>query len=264
MAVIAQFVGALADLVGLCLACVSLLRAHDPFHFDVALATAVVLAAISWLACARFGALWNRTYHLRTGPHILLGAASAFLVCLLLVFASTDYMNDAAHSIIQQWRSAVRADRGWQGRTYSKAYWEVKALGKEDFSSAPPPGSPGTKIPTTTRESQLATAQVYANDACHYFESRHPLLSKVVWANPGVPLSVLLNDISLWFKTNRSYPVERAVEIAATQIGAGLDAQAPRVVAAAKAGVLLLIALLEIIQLALIGRSAYESIKIRT
>ncbi len=237
--------------------------AKDPGGFRLTLLAGVLLAGLCWYLCSVYTRMWNKRFRITITHHALCLFASLCTLFFTILFASLAYTKDAALASISLWQTQLNHDEPWAERTYSKAYDKVKDLGTEDFSNAPPPGSPGSLIPTNSDEARQTAASTYSNEACRHFDTKRPFLSKVVWSSPGVPSEVIFHDVRKWHETNPNYPPARAIDIAANQIKEGLDPQAPRVITLSRLAVTALFLLVQAIPFGLIGWAAYRDIKAR-
>ena len=253
----------LLDFISLLLGCVSIfmLRASTQFRLTVLLG--IALAALCWYVCTVYTHLWNKRFRVTLTHHILCGIASLCTLIFTVLFASVTYTQDAALASIRLWQAQLNLDRPWADGTYAKVYNRVRDLGVEDFSEAPPPGSPDTHIPTTQESSRETAASIYANEACRHFDAKRPFLGKVVWSSPGVPSQVILQDVNDWFQNNPSYPPSRAIEIAAVQVRSGLLPQVPRIIYLSRIAVVVAFLLIQAIPFSLIGWAAYRDIKVK-
>jgi hypothetical protein len=251
------------DLLSLLFGCVALFKLKEPGAFGLTVLLGIVLAGLCWYLCSVYTRLWNKRFRITLTHHVLCGFASICTLLFTILFASLVYTKDAALASIALWQTQLSADEMWGERTYSKAYDRVKELGTEDFSSAPPPGIPGSFIPTNSDEARETAASVYANEACRHFDTKRPFLSTVVWSSPGVPSETIFQDVRTWHLKNPNYPPSRAIEIAATQVRDGLNPQAPRVIYLSRLSVAGLFVLIQMIPFGLIGWAAYRDIKVK-
>lgn len=253
----------LLDLFSLLAGCVAIFWTKEPATLALTLLGGAVLAALCWYACTVYTHFWNRRFNVTLVHHILCGFASAATLVFIVVFVSLYYTKEAALDSISIWETQVNGDSEWADATFATAYDKVKDLGIEDFSNAPPPGSPDSLIPTNEDASRQTAASVYANEASRHFDTHRPFLSKIVWSSPGVPEETIFKDTAEWFETNPTYPPSRAIEIAATQIKEGLEPQVPRVLYMSRGAVAVLFVLVQAIPFGLIGWAAYRDIKVR-
>jgi len=253
----------LLDLFSLLAGCIAIFRATEPGAFAMTFLAGAVLAGVCWYVCSVYTHYWNRKFQVTLTHHILCGFASVCTLVFVVLFVSLYYTKEAALASIETWQTQLNTDTDWGEQTFAMAYDKVKELGIEDFSHALPPGTPGSLIPTTKDESREAAASVYANEACKHFDTKRPFLSKIVWSSPGVPSETIVKDTNEWFQTNPTYPVTRAIDIAATQIKEGLEPQVPRVVHLSRTVVALSFVLIQAIPFGLIGWAAYTDIKVR-
>ena len=235
----------------------------EPGSFRLTVLAGILLAGLCWYLCAVYTRMWNKRFRITLTHHMLCGFASLCTLFFTVLFASLAYTKEAALASISLWQVQLNNDQAWADRTFAKAYDKVKDLGTEDFSNAPPPGSPGSLIPTNSDEARQTAASTYANEACRHFDARRPFLSKVVWSSPGVPSDIIFQDVRKWHETNPNYPPARAIDIAAIQIKEGLDPQAPRVISLSRTALTALFLLIQVIPFGLIGWAAYRDIKAR-
>lgn len=242
-------------------ACVPIFMLKEPASFRIAVLIGLVLAALCWYLCSVYTHMWNKRFRITAIHHVFCAFASGCTLLFTVMFASLFYTKDAALLSVAAWQFQLNQDASWAEKTFAKAYGQVKDLGTEDFSAVPPPGSANAFIPTNSDESRHTAASVYANEACRHFDKKRPFLSKVVWSSPGVPSDVLLQDVKLWHESNPTYPVSRAIEIAATQVRAGLTPQVPRVIYLSRIVVSCLFLLIQAVPFGLIGWAAYRDIR---
>jgi hypothetical protein len=252
-----------SDLVSLLLGCIPIYMVREPGSFRLTVLLGVALAGLCWVVCSVYTRLWNRRFHLTLAHHLFCAFAALCTLFFTVLFGSLYFTKDAALLSIDEWQNQLNSDRLWGDRTFAKAYDKVKDLGIEDFSNAPPPGSPNSFIPTNHDESRQTAATTYADEACKHFDQRRPFLSKVVWSSPGVPSEVVFKDVKEWHEHNPNYPPSRAIEIAAQQTKDGLEPQAPRVILLSRLTVAFLFLLIQAVPFGLIGWAAYRDIKAR-
>jgi hypothetical protein len=253
----------LSDLTALFRNCIEIYMLRDPGAFRMTVILGVGLAALSWALCSVYTRLWNKRFRITLTHHALCAFASVCTLLFTILFASLQYTKEAALVRIENWQTQLKSDSVWGDRTFAKAYERVQDLGTEDFSNAPPPGSPNSIVPMNYDETKQTVASLYANEACHHFDGTCPFLSKVVWSSPGVPADTIIEDVNAWMLHDRVYPASRAIDIAGLRVREGLEPQAPRVVYLAKLAVVGLFVLIQMIPFGLIGWAAYRDIKVR-
>ncbi len=253
----------LHDVVSLMLGCVGIYMVQEPGAFRLTVLAGIVLAGLCWYSCSVYTRLWNRKFRITLTHHFLCALASISTLLFTIVFASLHYTEDAALASIALWQVQLNGDSAWSEHTFAKAYDKVRDLGTEDFSHAPPPGSPNEFIPTNHDESRQTAASTYADEACRHFAHTRPFLSKIVWSSPGIPSETIFQDVRAWQEHNPNYPPVRAIEIAARQIKEGLEPQVPRIIYLSRITVAALFILLQLIPFGLIGWAAYRDIKVR-
>jgi hypothetical protein len=231
---------------------------QNPVGFRVAIFVAVILAGGAWWLCSVYTRMWNKQFQIKLLHHV--GCAFVALLTMLfcILFASVQSTRDAAIVSTELWKVQLQTDQVWASQTFLAAYEKVKDLGIEDFSRISPSGG---VIPTTKPESEQTAASVYVGEACRHFEKSRPFLSKVVWTDPGVPSTVVYNDISAWHRTNPNYSCERAINLAAEQIEEHLDAQTPRLVYVFRLGLIAALVVVQGIAFALVGWVASRDIR---
>lgn len=237
-------------------------------HPDEVLATllgAMVLAALCWWGASAYSRLWNLRFRITLHHHVLCLLAAALTLVFSVLFASLRYTRDAAEASIDHWRTELLNDSEWANRTFIAAYEAVNALGIEDFSQHPPPGSGGRTIPLAKAESIAASASIYANSAATDFRQRRPFLSKVLLVRPEIPkerINLVVNEF--FAKGGQTYSLEEAIDIAAGEIKSTLQPQTGRVVPLARLLLVALFVLVQIIPFGLIGLAAYQDLKVTT
>ncbi len=252
------------DFASLLAACVGLHFAHDSASFWLAALIGVALAAACWWACSFLTHAINRNFQMSPVHHVCCAVAAFFTLIFVIVFSSLSYTKEAATASIEVWKALIDHDRAWQQRTFSKAYYKVKALEIEDFTKYPPPEDGGSIVPISHDESRNAAAEVYANEACSDFDRKRPFLSKIVWSKPGIAPELVENDIHAWFENNRGnlYPLPQGAALATDNIKERLNAQTPRVVTLSRLVVGCLFLLIQLIPFGLAGWAAYVNIRV--
>ncbi len=230
----------------------------------ITLAVAFVLAIGCWLACSYFTTLWNTRYQITKTHHILCAIAASITFSTVIIYQSLDYVRPIAEIIVQSWNIKLKINPTWTQKTFIKAYEAAETLGIEDFSNYPHPDKGGNTIPLSKDETQNKIATIYATEAIANFEKNHAYLSKILWAGSSPPKQAITKDVDDFFKTpphKKTYPTQRAIELATRLISEELTRQIPQIVFLSR---LLLIGFFFIIQLipfSLIGWAAYRDLK---
>jgi hypothetical protein len=250
------------DLFSLLMGCVALLLTREPKVFLLVLVIGIVLAAACWGACSYFSRLWNLSFRLTWTHHLLCGVAAVLTLMATVLYASLKYTQAAALDSIDAWEQQIIHDGAWSNQVFVQAYEAVKRLNIEDFSNYPPPQAGGHTIPAGHEESGKLIASTYANSAYRHFNSHRPFLSAIVPAD--VPLAKLEEDLRNWFEQHpdSNYELKRAVDLAASEIKAGLVPRTPRVITVARTVVILGLILAQAVPFGLIAHAAYKDIKI--
>ncbi len=232
----------------------------------VSIIIAFVFSAIWWVIASHYSSLWNLRFKIKPIHHVLCFFAALCAFGFTLVFISIKYTEQAAIITISMWRTELISDQGWSQATFRTAYREVKALGLEDFTDYPAPDQGGHLIPLNHLESRTKSAEVYAHSAIKNFQLNHPFLSRILNVRSSIPSTVVDQDVNDFFrvKLGSVYPVERAVDIATTEIKGSLQAQAARVVLYARILLVFLFLLIQIIPFGIIGYAAYKDLRIRS
>ena len=184
------------DFLSLLGGCFSFYIANNRGGFGLIIFVGIALAALCWWACSCYSRLWNLRYRVTLTHHILCALAAILTLAFTLVFAALRYTKEAADASVQLWEQQINLDRFWADSTFAAAYYKVKALGLEDFSNAPPPGtSGGSHIPVTQNGSQLLAASTYANAAAAHFGKARPFLGMIVHAKAELPSALLDADV---------------------------------------------------------------------
>lgn len=257
--------------------CVARLQ-QSPTQFLATLAGGLLLAGLMWVACVQYVKLWNLRYRAKPFHHVVCAAVAGMTLLFTLAFSGLQYTQEIAGRMVDAWQVGIKADAPWAERTFNRAYDAVEALHVEDFSRCPRPVAPaqdswgswlraalgvGSCIPTVQGVSRKKAAEIYAEGAVDHFDETHPYLSKVIWAEPGVPGTRIDQDLHYWFDELKKnpYPPERAIDLAAGLIRQGLVEQLPRVVALSRIGLFIAFLLLQSIAFGLVGYAAYRDLK---
>jgi hypothetical protein len=233
--------------------------------FLTTLAIAVLLAIGCWLFCNYYSRLWNTRYRITFTHHVLCAIAAIFTFIGVMVYQSLEYIAPVTQTIVDTCQQNLKDDNSWSQNTFRKAYEEVKAMGKEDFSSFPHPDAGGSIIPSKYDETRNKIALVYSTEAVSHFKGHHPYLDKILWATSTPSEQAIYQDHKDFFMQEPkpdSYPLERAINLAARMISDELSEQIPRVVSLSRLTIVLLFLLMQAIPFSLIGWSAYRDLKV--
>ncbi len=248
------------DFLSLLSGSIAIHLAKDPKGLAFAVLLGILLAGLCWYLCTVYTHLWNKRFHVTPMHHALCGLASAITLATVVSFSSVAYIHEASLLSIEVWQHGIQRDPAWGEATFGKAFARVKALGVEDFSNVPPPGAPGTRIPTNHDLSRRTAASLYADEACRHFDRVRPFLGKIVWSRPAVPADKVFEDVRVFQLTNPTYPVERAIALAATEIKSGLTPQVPQVRYISRLVIVVLFLMGQAIPAGAIGWAAYRDI----
>ncbi|MEI7775485.1 MAG: hypothetical protein WCK17_12005, partial [Verrucomicrobiota bacterium] len=243
------------DFLSLLGGCFAFFMANNRGGFGITLFVGIAFAAFCWWGCSAYSRLWNLRYRVTFTHHILCALAAILTLASTLVFAALRYTKEAADVSVQVWEVQINLDRFWADTTFSTAYYKVKALGLEDFSNAPPPGSPGgSHIPVTQNGSQLLAASIYANAAAAHFGTARPFLGKIIHAKAELPSALLDADVKNYFATvSSSYPPARGISLVSQEMKRQLDVQVPRVIPVFRSIAIALFFLVQLVPFGLVG-----------
>ncbi len=241
-----------------------LLANHDKGHYTLLLAAGFSLAIIMWLLCFYFGRLFFKPYRLTIGQHILSALLAMMVMTTVPAYFSASYMQQVFQKIIMEWRDSLVNDAAWNNAEFKLEYYEIKKLGKEDFSKSPPPEQGGHVIPSTIGETISKVSQMRANAAVANFDTTFPLLSVFIGATPKISANVINQDVNNYFKSNAggTYPMEKAVQLASNQIYVELQPQIPRLIWLYRLGIILKVLFWYTICLSWIAYAALGQIRI--
>ena len=193
---------------------------------------ALLLGALCWLGCSRYTRLWHRRFHVRPQHHLLCALAAALTLLFAVLFYAIGNLQFIADEMIDEWSETLVEDDEWNTETYELAFYTVMEMNPSAFVGVPKPRSSGSYIPTITSAMQQRCTEVYVEEACSAFSTRHPFLDKMLSARPGVSEDEILDDMQDYFRRHQGerYPLNRAVTIATDHIREGLLLQSPKTV----------------------------------
>lgn len=243
-----------------------LLANHDKVHYTFLLAVGFFLAVIMWLLCLYFGRFFFKPYRLTIGQHILSALLAIMVMTTVPAYFSAAYMQQVFQNIIMEWRDSLAHDEVWNDAEFKREYYEIKKLGKEDFSKFLPPEQGGHAIPSTIGETVSKVSQMRADAAVENFDTTFSLLSVFIGATPKISANVINQDINNYFKSNTSntYPMQKAVQLASNQIYEELQPQIPRLIFLYRLGLILKVLLWYVVCLSWIAFASLKQIKIHS
>lgn len=237
--------------------------------FLTVLAIGAVLGGLSWWLASRVALSFNRQFSFHTKHHVYCGVAATITVVFTVLFSSFSYTGVVAGHMVDKWKDAVLQDKGWGQNTFREAYEAVfklhDASGKqlENFAAYPHPDTGrGSVIPTYHEESKQLTAQTYAKAAVDHFQSHHPFLSKILWADSETAQQVITKDMGRVFASgSHVYQLKDAIQLSSEKIQQGLKEQVPRVVIISRIILIVVFLLVQGIVFLLLIRAALKDIK---
>lgn len=209
-----------------------LLVEHDRTLYAELLVGGLVLGLGLWASAAFFGRLFYKPYQLTVGQHILCGLLAVLLVPTIPLYASATYLKPSLTATISNWRDTLVHSKTWNIQQFKRQYDAIKKMGLEDFSNHPTPEQGGNVIPATKLETRVKSSQIVSEGAIENFNFNFPLLSTVIGATPTISADKVNQDVNAYFNSNpgTSYPIDRGVQLAATQISVELEGQIPRAI----------------------------------
>lgn len=251
------------DFISIILGSLAIAFAKDKAVTFSVIIGAIILAGLCWWACSTYSRLWNRRFRVNILHQIICAVAALITLLTAIVFVSLKHAKTATELSLGAWKIELGLDRSWAARTFSNAYNNVKALGLEDFSNAPPPPI-GSNIPAVNERSQIECAHTYATSAAGHFNLRRPYLSSIASAKAEIPRDVLRDDIRLHFATiGNTYPTDKAISLVGREIRQELEVRLPRVVKVLRVQLLMLFFLCQLIPFGLVGWAAFSDLKAR-
>jgi len=255
----------LRDLISIIGQCMTMFADKQPLWFGVTIVVGVILAGLCWWGATHYSRLFNLEFRITKLHQVLCALAGLLTLSFTVVYASLGYSRDYALQSIDSWSDRTKADHAFRANTYRKSYYAVKALNVEDFSKFPPPGQPGSRIPTSSQKARETTSTIEAGEIRDSFSRVHPFIGKVIWPDRNAPIRMALADQNQWFGSgNRTYPVERAMTLITNHMRQNLTTQLPRVVRTARLLAVIVFLLAQAIPFLWIGIAAYRDLKLRT
>ena len=250
------------DFLSLVIGSIGIFASHHD-EFFATLAIAFLLAGLGWWGAANYSKLWNLRFRMTKTHSVLCLVASILTFIVVVLFASFKYSKEAAEISIDIWRAASTLEMSWKKSIHRKAYDEVKKLGIENFSTTA--ASSGT-IPLTQTASRQKLAEIYASAAIEDFQAKRPFISKIVWNRFVVPKQIIENiekRISQFFSSEGStIPTEKIVAYTAETLKEPLQEGVSRMVPIARAIIVALFMLVQLVPFGLIGWAAWRDLKI--
>lgn len=231
--------------------------------FIISIIAGLILAGLSWWFCSLFARLWNTKYTLNGWHHLLCALCALLVFSAVVVGSSLRFTQQVAEALVEGWSEDLQTDGAWSDTTFLRAYDEVKAEGKENFSGYPDPRDGGNTIPMTLGPTRELVAKITAEEAADHFDANYPFLSLVLVPDADIPQEVIAQDVKTYFDSGgQTYPHVAAIKLAANNIRLGLQQQAPKVVFYSQLALGSLFLLLFLATLAAIAVGAYQDIKV--
>jgi len=225
---------------------------------------ALLLGAVCWVACIYYARLWHKRFYMKPKHHLLCAIAAIFTVIFTVQYRAVGYLERIVNGVIDHWSTSIVDDQNFHDETYEKAYYTVKEEFPGDFSGVPEPNDKDTYIPAKSNEMVQLCAQVFVEETCSAFFTRHPFLNFMLRARPGISEEKIRTDIKEFFQKNpgSTYPLSSAVEIAVEHIREGLLKQSPKTVWKTRLILVILFVMAQAIPFGVIGYVAYKDIRI--
>jgi len=246
------------DIISQCIAAVS-----SGAFFGVLLLS-LLLGALCWIGCSYYTRLWHKRFHVRLQHHLLCGIAAVLTVISTVLFYAVDNLVFIVDEIIDEWSEKLVDDDEWGSQTYAIAFYAVKEKYSREFTGVPEPGKRNSHIPFNNDDMTHICVETYVNEACADFSTLHPFLNKMLRARPGISEEKIKNDIQEYFRTTKidTYPLYRAIVIAAEHIRENLLEQSPETVRKTRRILVALFLVVQMIPFGVIGHCAYKDLKI--
>ncbi|MCL2073981.1 MAG: hypothetical protein FWH18_08675 [Marinilabiliaceae bacterium] len=190
--------------------------------------------------------------------------AAIFTVVFTLQFRAVGNLEDIVDDIIEVWYENLTEKSDFNYDTYTKAFYELKDVYRREFKGVPEPHQKGSVIPFANDDMMKDCVEIYVKEACDNFSTRHPFLDLMLKARPGISQEEIEHDIKGFFRKNpnSTYPLSRAVDIAANHIQDSLKEQSPKTVWKTRLILVLLFLLVQLIPFGTIGFVAYKDLRI--
>lgn len=241
-------------------------------EFYLAFFTGIILAGGTWWLARYVTFKFNRRFFYRLRHHCLSGAAALVVLCCTLLFFALRFTGNATELVVTRWESILQQDASWSNETFRKTYetiYELRdAAGKqlEDFTGKPHPDSgQSTVIPASNEQSRQLVAQIYTDAVVGHFSKKHPLLSKILWADPKEANNAIYNNMKQFFATaTAEYPVHEVVQTAKNLIRKSLIGQIPRVALISRIALVIFVLLTQTFVFSLLIYLAVTDIKLQS
>jgi len=235
----------------------------DGSAFWGVLALSLTLGVICWVACSYYTRLWNIHFRVKLKHHVLCAIAAFATVIFTLVFQAVGNLGAIVDEIIDNWSETLVDDNEWLSETYANAFYTMKDEYPREFAGVPEPGKRGSVIPFAKDGMMQMCVTIYVTEACDNFSTLHPFLDKMLSARSGVSEKDIIDDIEAYFrKYNDTYPLHRAVIIAAKHIRECLMEQSPKTVWKTRLILVVMFLFIQLLPFGTIGYCAYKDLKI--
>lgn len=227
---------------------------------------ALVFSVFVGLACHFFYKLWNKSFGTTMTHKIMTVFSSVLSFLFIICFIGFTFLEEVSMSNILLWKEGLKTDKEFLNNSFAKAFYNVKELGTEDFTSVSIPENGGNSFPTREKASQLEAGKTYYNEAIRNFKHTHGFLSAVLTVKSENTPEAIQKDMERHFANNKnqSYIITNGIEIAAENLKESLFEQAPKVVKVSRILLVLLFFVVQLIPFGVISYSAYKDLKIKS
>lgn len=254
----------LAEFLQLAVQCVQYLLTTNGFKFALSLVFGLLLGALGYWAASAFSRLWNRSFHLRGIHHLLCASALLLTVLFSMVYVGVDAMESVAKREIQIWEHQANEDGNLGRELFIRAYDAVRKAGLEDMAGVEDPRiRQGAIIPIRVWDTKKQIGIIYTEGALQDFQKRHPYLASALQIDTRLSEESVTADLLDYFKkeTNaKTYPLSRAVALAASHLSSQVQTQIPAIENYTRRVLLALFLILEACVIGVISRAAYRSL----
>lgn len=260
----------ISDFFGLILSLVMQIWLHGQKTFFTVCVVGLLLSIGMWFLMHWIGFSFNRQIYARPQYYLFCSLAAVFTFVFTFLFYGlyvSSYASNVVSQTIEKWKTDVEQDRQWSQAVFVQAYEAVMALNNKDSRQPkkdyPHPDQGGTVIPASEKESQDVSSKIYAENAVKHFSSRHPLLSKILWATSEDPHQKIAKSKEEFFKKNpgKIYSLDKAVSIASAEILNELKTQLPRITLISQLGLIVIFLVVQGILISLLIYVALSDIK---
>ena len=248
------------DFFDIIFSCIAFLSKSE---FIVAIIVAFVLGVLCWVACSYYTKLWHKRFHVRAQHHLLCAIAAIFTVIFTIQYRAVGDLEYIVDYLIDDWHDYISDDNDFAFETYELAFYTLKDEYPAAFRGVAEPGRSESRIPFANDDMIVLCVEIYVDEARDNFSTHHPFLNLMLKARPGISQQEIEEDIDEFFRRNpgESYPLNRAIDIAAEHIQENLLLQSPKTVWKTRLILVLLFLIVQLIPFGTIGYLANKDLR---